>query len=126
MIKVNELYLGAKVNYLGEKVEVFNIDRTGVGVENRYGGYFNADCSKLEPIKLTDKYFEKLILSNGDELDDYFKIEERTHSIGGFVIYDVLNGAVVTTVNYVHEFEKLVELLLGVAVVDRDYYYYFD
>lgn len=124
MIKVNELYLGAKVNYLSGHVEVVNIGRTVIGVENKFGSYFNVDVSVLEPIKLTDHYFEELILSNGDELDDYFKIEERTHSIGGFVIYDVLNGAVVTTVNYVHEFEKLVELLLGVSVVDRDYYYF--
>lgn len=125
MIKINELYLGAKVNYLNEQVEVVNIGRTVVGVENKHGSYFNVDWTGLDPIKLTDHYFEELILSNGDELDDYFRIEERTHSVGGYVIYDVLNGAVVTTVNHVHEFEKLVDLLLGVDVVDR-YYYLFD
>lgn len=122
MIKINELYLGAKVNYLNEQVEVVTISRSVIGLENSDGSYFNVDKTLIDPIKLTDKYFDELILSSGEELSDYFKIEERSHSVGGYVIYDVLNGAVVTTVNYVHEFEKLIELLLGLHVIDRNYY----
>lgn len=122
MIKSRDLYIGAKVKFEGEIVEVSLLGTSVVGVETSNGAFISTVSSMIDGIVLTDHYFEGLILSNGDELSEYFKIEERSHSVGGYVIYDVLNGAVVTTVNYVHEFEKLVDLLLGESVVDRAYY----
>lgn len=122
MIKSRDLYIGAKVKFVSQMVEVCLLGTSVVGVETSNGAFISTVSSMIDGIVLTDHYFEGLILSNGDELSDYFKIEKRGHSVGGYVIYDVLNGAVVTTVNYVHEFEKLVDLLLGESVVDRAYY----
>lgn len=122
MIKTRELYIGAKVKFEGEVVEVVLLGQSVVGVENRNGGFVSTVSALVDPILLTDHYFEEIMLGNGDEVSDYFRIEERSHSVGGYVVYDVMNGAVVTTVNYVHEFEKLIDVVLGEAVVERDYY----
>ena len=123
-MEIQDLMVGDFVRYKKSKVAIliFEVDADRGVINNEpdgYGSERNIEIDDIEPIPLTNKFFDKHgFISLFDEYPAFcfnkLEIRERELTAEGLCEYEINVGGVSVFINYVHELQRILRLCFGI------------
>jgi hypothetical protein len=124
IMEIQDLMAGDFVRYKKSKVAIliFEVDADKGVINNLSDGYcreVNINIDDIEPIPLTNKFFDKHgFISLYDEYPSFYfnklEIRERELTAEGLCEYEINVGGISVLINYVHELQHILRLCFGI------------
>lgn len=124
IMEIQDLRPGDFVRYKKSKVAIliFEVDADKRVINNLSDGYcreVNINIDDIEPIPLTNKFFDKHgFISLYDEYPAFYfnklEIRERELTAEGLCEYEINVGGISVLINYVHELQHILRLCFGI------------
>lgn len=123
-MEIQDLMAGDLVRYKKSKetIFIFEVDVDRGVINNEPDGYYserNIEIDDIEPIPLTNEFFEKHgFISLYDEYPSFYfnklEIRERELTAEGLCEYEINVGGILVFINYVHELQHILRLCFGI------------
>ena len=123
-MEIQDLMAGDLVRYKKSKetIFIFEVDADRGVIDNLSDGYcreMNINIDDIEPIPLTNKFFEKHgFVYIFDEYPAFYfnklEIKERELTAEGLCEYEINVGGISVLIHYVHELQHILRLCFGI------------
>lgn len=125
-MEIQDLNIGDLVRYKKSKatIIIFNVDADRGVTYNEPNGDCSVEINNIEPIPLTNDFFEKYgFISLYYEYPAFYfnklEIIERELTAEGLCEYEINVGGISVLINYVHELQHILRLCFGIKNLNK-------